>query len=239
MGSSMQARPYGILFDDEKHTYRDFGLRIKGINTDMPDVKTIKIEVPGADGYVDMTDYFGAKYENRKLTISCDLEDRSYERWTSFTSQIGNYLHGKKRKFILDWDSGYYYVGRCKCVFDKDNRVYSEIELVFDCEPYKYEFTASDEDWLWDPLDFETGVIREYGNLNVNGSLLLTAMGSPMPVIPKITVSSAMTVTFNGTVYNLKTGTNYFPDIEIRDGDNTMLFTGNGTVSVSYRGGSL
>ncbi|MEG1294554.1 MAG: phage tail family protein [Clostridium sp.] len=131
--------PYGIRFDNEKHTYTDFGLRIKSINIDMPDVKLNRIELPGSDGCLDMTDYFGTKYENRKITVTCDQEDRSYERWTSAISRMSNYLHGKKRKLVLDWDSGYYYVGRGKCEYDKDNRIYSEITLVFDCEPYKYE----------------------------------------------------------------------------------------------------
>lgn len=230
--------PYGILFD-EKHTYADFGLRIKAVNLEMPDVKVNRLELPGADGYVDLTDYYGAKYENRKLTVICDIEDKSYERWTSSISQISNYLHGKKRKLVLDWDAGYYYVGRCKCEYEKNNRIYSEITLTFDCEPYKYEFTASDEDWLWDTFDFETGVIREYGDMEVVESLTVNAIGSSMPVVPEISVSAAMRVLFEGITYQLKVGTNYFPDIEIKEGDNPMVFTGNGVVTVRYRGGSL
>lgn len=53
--------------------------------------------------------------------------------------------------------------------------------LKFECDPYKYELTATDEDWLWDPFDFEEGVIKEYGNQNVDGTLVLTVIGSPMP----------------------------------------------------------
>lgn len=232
-------RPYGILIDDDKHTYADFKLRITSINIDMPDVKTEKIDLPGADGYVDMTDYFGAKYENRKIKITGDLEDKSYGGWMNSISQISNYIHGKKRKLVLDWDAGFYYVGRGKCEYDKDNRIYSEITLTFDCEPYKYEFTATDEDWVWDTFDFETGVIREYANMQVTGSLIFNAVGYPMPVVPKIVASTDMTVTFDGTTYSLKAGTNYFPDIEIKEGDNRLVFTGTGVITVSYRGGSL
>lgn len=231
--------PYGITFDDEKHTSDDFGLRIRSIHIGLPDVKSEKIELPGADGYVDMTDYFGAKYKNRKIEIECDLEDRSYERWMSSISRISSYLHGKKRKLVLDWDAGYYFVGRGECEYDKDNRIYSGITLKFDCEPYKYEFTATDEEWIWDPFDLEDGIIREYGNMQVSGSMTLVALGSPMPVVPEIITSADMQVTFGGITYELKAGTNYFPDIEIKEGDNEMIFTGNGTVTVSYRGGSL
>lgn len=231
--------PYGILFDDEKHTYTDFGLRIKSINIGLPDVKKNRLDLPGADGYVDLTDYFGAKYENRKIKIVCDLEDKTYERWSSAISQISNFLHGKKHRIVLDWDEGYYYVGRGECEYDKDNRVYSEITLTFDCEPYKYELIATDEDWLWDPFDFEAGVIREYGEIVVDGRLDFVALGSPMPVVPEITVTTAMRVIFAGDTYELKPGVNYFPDIEIVEGENQMTFVGIGTVRLSYRGGSL
>lgn len=231
--------PYGILLDDEKHTFDDFGLRIISINIDLPDVKENKIKLSGADGYVDMTDYFGAKYENRKITITCDMEDKTYERWTSAVSQVSNYVHGKKRKLVFDWDSGFYYVGRGKCKPDKDNRVYSDMKLTFDCEPYKYEFTATDEDWLWDPFDFETGIIREYANMTVSERLEFVALGSPMPVIPEFIASASMQVVFAGVTYEIKPGTNYFLDIEIKEGDNAMTFIGTGIVTVKYRGGSL
>lgn len=230
---------YGIWLDQEKHTYTDFGLRIKSIHIGVPDVKSDQIELPGADGYVDMTDYFGVKYKNRKIKIICDLEDKSYERWMNAISQISNYIHGKKRKIVLDWDSGHYYVGRGTCEYDKDNRVYSEITLTFDCEPYKYEFMATDEDWMWDPFNFETGIIRDYGDMQVSGRLEFTAIGSPMPVVPEIIVSAAMEVLYETVTYKLKTGTNYIPDIEIKEGMNQMVFTGTGIVTVRYRGGSL
>ena len=231
--------PLGIMFDDEKHTYDDFGLRITTINIGFPSAKTSKIDIPGADGYLDMTDYFGTRYDTRKLTIECDVEDQNYYNWAGLMSQISNYLHGKRRKIVLDWDNGFYYLGRGSCEYDKDNRVYSEITLKFECDPYKYDLTATDEDWLWDPFDFEEGVIREYGNQAVDGTLALTVVGSPMPVVPKIIVSADMQVLFGGESYRLKAGENYLPDIEIKEGEHVLTFTGHGTVTVSYRGGSL
>lgn len=229
----------GIMFDNEKHTYDDFKLRIKSVHIGMPETKESKLELPGADGYLDMTDYFGTRYENREIEIECDIEDRGYDNWVYVISQISNYLHGKKRKIVLDWDACFYYVGRGACEYDKDNRIYSNIVLRFDCEPYKYEITASDEDWLWDPFNLENGVIREYGNIAVSGNKTVTVIGSPMPVVPKFIASGAMTLTFEGEQYELKRGENYFPDLEIKDGEHQLYFSGNGTVSIIYRGGSL
>ena len=49
----------------------------------------------------------------------------------------------------------------------------------------------------------------------------------------------SMQVEFEGERFDLKAGENYLPDIEIKDGEHVMTFTGHGIVTVSYRGGSL
>lgn len=228
----------GVMIGD-KHTYDDFGLRIKRVTVGFPKVKENMFDLPGADGYIDMTDYFGTHYENRNIEIECDIEDRSYARWAAVISDVSNYLHGKKNEIIFDWDNGYYYVGRGEVETDKEDRIFSGITLKFDCEPYKYELSSSSEDWLWDPFDLEIGIIREYGNIQVDGTLSLVVIGSPMSTVPEIICSSDMTLRYEGETYNLSAGTNYIPDIEIKEGEHTMTFTGNGTVTVSYRGGSL
>lgn len=49
------------------HSYQAWGLLLQAKEIGAPVVKTNKIDIPGADGELDMTDYFGgAKYENTK-----------------------------------------------------------------------------------------------------------------------------------------------------------------------------
>ena len=105
--------------------------------------------------------------------------------------------------------------------------------------PYKYELTSSAEDWLWDTLDFETGIIREYSDMIVDGELTVSIEGTPLTVIPVITASNSMKVAFGGQTYDLKAGQNKFYGIKLRKGENTLTFTGNGTVTIDYRGGWL
>ena len=52
-------------------------------------------------------------------------------------------------------------------------------------------------------------------------------------------VSAAMTVNYDGKDYELKQGTNKIYDIVIKEGENPLMFTGTGTVTISYRGGIL
>jgi hypothetical protein len=48
-----------------------------------------------------------------------------------------------------------------------------------------------------------------------------------------------MAVTFNGTTYSLPKGSSIVKEIIIADGENNLIFTGNGTVSIEYAGGIL
>ena len=60
-----------------------------------------------------------------------------------------------------------------------------------------------------------------------------------MRVIPIFECSAEMQVTYNGVVYTLPKGKSRSPDLMLSEGDNKLIFNGNGTVSVDYQGGSL
>ena len=64
-----------------------------------------------------------------------------------------------------------------------------------------------------------------------------------MAVTPSFIVNSddgkGLRVTFNGTTYNLPDGISRVINIRTTEGENTLKFTGNGKVSVDYRGGCL
>lgn len=64
-------------------------------------------------------------------------------------------------------------------------------------------------------------------------------MGRRKRVVAKFTCNNQLQLIFNGTTYNLPSGTSYSPDIEICEGENVLKFVGNGKVTIEYRGGSL
>lgn len=232
---------YGITFDEERHTYRDFGLICTSIQIGLPEVKSKLIELKGADGYLDLTEVFGrAMYGNRTIKAEFVLKEKNAEDWAANISNIANYLHGRMRRFILDSDPDFYYEGRIEEEHEKEYRPFSKVVLTFDCKPYKKELQDSVEgDWLWDSLDLEDGVIREYGNIEVNGTYSLNIYGLEQIQVPVIYSTGSMTVTYNNKTHNLSAGRNYIYAITIQPGDNILVFNGRGTISVEYRGGKL
>lgn len=223
----------------EKKTFDDYGLRLQSISLSFPETKTNLIDIPGADGSLDLSEVLGeVVYKNRKLELQFDAFG-AYEEWHLLCTEIANYLHGQKRKVILDTDPYYYYIGRLELSTKKSNEALHTVTLEGTMDPYKYELQSSLEDWLWDPFSFHRGIIRNYKNLTVNETRELIVPGLRKRIVPTITCSTAMSVQFEEKTYSLKQGINKVYGIVMKEGENHLLFTGNGTVSIDYRGGML
>ena len=92
---------------------------------------------------------------------------------------------------------------------------------------------------MWDTLDLENGIIREYKELEVTGSRIVTIPGTRKEIIPTIIASAAMQVEWKGTRYDVPAGESKLYAISLVEGENILTFYGNGTVSIDYRGGIL
>lgn len=205
-----------------------------------PSVKTKTVDIPGMDGVIDLTEVLAGKprYGNRSGSLNF-IVTNDHESWHTIYSAIMNYFHGKRVRAILLDAPDYYFEGRWALNEWKSDPKWSQITLNYDLDPYKYTVYTTIEDWPWDPFNFETGVIRLYKDLKVNGTLSMKIVGYGQDVVPTITCSSAMTFKINNKTYNLTAGSNYNPEIVIKDGENSIVVTGNGTISINYRGQSL
>jgi hypothetical protein len=64
-----------------------------------------------------------------------------------------------------------------------------------------------------------------------------------MPVVPTITVSAEMTLTFTllgkDYIVNLSVGTHIIPSLVLLEGDTAIEITGTGRITFTYRKGAL
>lgn len=116
----------GITFGTY-HSYDDFNLLLTSKEVAAPKVKTIEIDVPGADGALDLTEFFG--------------EPKS--EFLTLFSTIKNAIHGKMQRIILDDDPLFYYVGRCFVSSFTNEKNIGKISVECDCEPYKYKLAKT------------------------------------------------------------------------------------------------
>lgn len=224
-----------------KHSFNDWDLYLgKETRISFPDIKENIIDIPGADNEIDLTEVLtgDVKYKPRDIKLVF-YTVKKVKKWKEYISEIANFLHGQKLKIIFDDDRNYYYFGRCDVnPLETDNKI-GKVTIDVKADAYKYSITSTTENWVWDTFNFETGIIQEYSNLEVDGTLEMYLYNSRMRVIPIITVSNAMTIEFEDETYNLLAGENELLDIELKEGQNYIKVTGNGIISIDYRRGCL
>lgn len=210
----------GVNFD-KFHTWRDFSLILGEKTIDSATPKTSTVEVPGADGVLDVTEYFGhVNYNNRNLSFAFSTIVKQNEFLKLF-SKVQNALHGKKFKIILDDDPEFYYVGRVTVSQWKANKNVGELTIDCDCEPYKYKF-------------YKTIVKR-----NIAGEDEIILENLRKIVNPKIITDSETTIKFNGSTWALSAGTWTLPEFQLEAGKNVVNVEGNGTIIFEYQEGGL
>lgn len=211
----------GVTFDNF-HTYIDFGLLLSSKTIGSPSPKTETIDVPGADGALDLTEYFGRiNYKNRTLSFEFKTIEPMSEFLNIF-SNIQNTVHGKKMKIILDDDPYFYYVGRVNVNEWKSDGRIGTIVIECDCEPYKYRLNKT---VITDSIVTSAAIV--YDNLR-------------KPVVPTIRTTDAISITFGTVTTALDSAGEYtIPEILFEEGKNTINYEGTATVTLEYQEGGL
>lgn len=210
----------GIQFGSY-HSFDDFGLVLSSKEIGTPEPKTITIDVEGSDGVLDFTEFAGqVKFRNRKLVFNFS-KPNILDDFMQIYSEVVNALHGKKMNISLDEDSGFYYVGRITVnEFTSDANI-GRIVIECDCEPWKYKVN-------------QTVVVE-----TISGSKTVNLLNLKKSVVPTITTTAEMTFVFGGISRTVAAGTFKIPELELKEGSNTVAITGTGTVIFSYQEGGL
>ena len=229
------------------HTLDDWGCALGNNNyIGDPELETTYISVPGRDGLIDATEAVSGRriYKKRSLAFELGAINQRLS-WDSIISTLRNDVHGRVCRLTLDNDIGYFWKGRVYIEgFDRVRELGTFKLTVPTADPYKYDVNSSAEPWLWDPFNFETGVITQTDATIITGSGTVTINHGHMLTCPTIVVSDLLSasfyVTHNGNTFPLSVGTNVIPSILVGGEDDvTLSFTGSATVQIVYRGGSL
>lgn len=124
------------------HSWDDFNLILSEKTIGTPSPKTEVIDIPGGDGVLDLTEFFGeVKYQNRNLSFEFSTMVPQSEFMTLF-ARVQNALHGQKMQIVLDDDSEWYYIGRISVSEWKAERNIGKLTIDCDCEPFKYRISS-------------------------------------------------------------------------------------------------
>ncbi len=153
----------GISFGD--HHSSDYGLILSSKEITSPEPKLETVDLPGADGLLDMTDYFGdVKYKNRKLKFTLSTSIRGMELLEIY-SIVQNDLSGRHfDSIILDDDPNYRYTGRVTTIALSEGKI-SKLVIECDCGPYR---TSIDDKTITVTLN-SLPFANNYGDPNGDG----------------------------------------------------------------------
>lgn len=227
-----------------------------------PPVKTKTVDIPGGDGLIDLTESLTGypTYNNRTGSIEFivvndfNWQNPNHEEWYKTYSDIMSYVHGCSLKMILDDDPEYYYEGRFSVDSWKSDKNNSKITLKYDVGPFKrYISTTTNEDWLWDPFNFQTGIIYSsiFKNIAISSTATIFRFSSrdvgDAPFTGTFTASTASQIRFmSGSSYtswiNLPANTpTSISSNKSAYGDYVAMEvktnSGTGTLSIDFRPG--
>ena len=200
----------------------DYGLIVAPYAFPMPEPQANFVEIPGRDGALDLSEAFGTmRYADRIIPLTL------YARapFDTLISAFAADVHGRRMHVIFDRDPTFYYDARVTVEDVERHAGYCELSLKCRAKPYKLEH-------------FETAI-----TVLPSGSATVTLTNSRMPVVPTITTSAEMTLTFtiSGKDYtvNLSAGTHVVPSLVLMEGDTGIDIAGTGSITFTYRKGAL
>lgn len=213
----------GITFGSF-HSFNDLKLVLTKKEIGSPAVKENKIDVPGADSFLDLTDFFGEpKYEDltHKFEFSSIVPQSEF---LSLFSSIKNALHGKKMRIILDGDPLFYYVGRLHVSSFTTDKNVGMVSIEAVCEPYKFKLQPT------------------IMSVAVNGTQTITLTNGRKRTVPEVKIETAgsLNIVFQGSnVWDLGSGSFTLPELELVEGENIVTVTGTGTITFTWQEAGL
>lgn len=210
----------GITFGS-LHSFNNLHLILSQKTIGTPEPKREVVDIPGGDGVLDLTEFFGAvKYHNRQLSFEFSTMVPQSQFMDLF-SQVQNALHGKKMRIILDDDPEWFYMGRIAVSEWKAEKNIGKLTVDCDCEPFKQSI-------------YTTTVTKV-----VSSNATIVLANDKMPVVPTITTTKEFLISFGGYNDLYPAGTFTIPELELWEGNNQIYVEGNGSISFTYRKGRL
>jgi len=221
----------------------------------LPSPNTKFVSIPGKKDPIDLTEYltghatFGNRTGSWSFYTDVDYVNDKLGGWVAFDKQLHSLFHGHVGKVILSDDPAYFYVGELSVGEWRPGDQRSVVTIAYDLYPYKKDLLSTMELWTFDEFDFRDGVIMYLKDLEVNGTRDVKVFGSRERISPHISGSSGLVVYKyenkswinygNVPTGNIASSSSIIPRLVIDDGENTLRFTGTGTVTIDYRRGLL
>lgn len=211
-----------VIFNNEKSAYNDWGIILTQSDIPLPEPKLFTVDIAGSDGVLDLSEALTGDviYNNRNVKLTFELLE--LDEYYDLIGEISNYLHGKMVTFSLENDDNYYYTGRASINSWECSKNKGKIVISVNCEPYKLD------------------IAETIASITVNNRTQEIILSNDRKrVCPILDVVGNITLNFEGQDYTLNAGKTQLLNLVLKEGNNQLSIGGNGTITITYRKGSL
>lgn len=206
----------GIRIND-LHSYRNFDLCIKSRNIGLPEKKSIRETVPFMNGYYDFSALNGAPaWNERVIEYSFDVLGETPQELENEVSRVLDWLCNVHDTDIYDdtltrqhWHGSY----ESSDVSYDDSGEQAEVKVSFVVHPFKIANEPT------------TYTMK-------SGTYTIKNMG--MVVSPIVSSNAAAAIQIGTYVSSIPANVETKLEIDLKRGDNTVIVSGDGTVTFSY-----
>lgn len=215
---------YFIL--DKFNTWYDLRLIITAKVISEAEPKTNYVTLDGMSGSLDLSEALTGEitYDDRTITATFWTDYGNRKDREALLRTITASLHGKKIKIIEPDDPEHYFNGRVKIKSKKNNLAYAEFTIEAICDPWRYAIAETVR-----RVDVNSAVATDVV-INNNGV---------KTVIPTVTVTGSVEITYDNAKVSLTDGTYKVADIRLRQGVNIVGVSGSGSITFQYREADL
>lgn len=140
---------YQVLLETEDGVQYDpwdeWGLALCSREIEAPEVQTHLVEIPGRDGYLDLTETLDGYVHYYNREVSLEFKALTRDGFFDAYGEFATITHGQKIKIYFPDESDLYFYGRCtldKTELSNDSSWGGYITLIADCDPYRYDPTG-------------------------------------------------------------------------------------------------
>lgn len=190
-----------------------------------PEPKTFSVDVPFANGSIDLTESLTGGVSFRDRSITFELQKlRPKNTWQSSYHNLLNLFQGKKVRIQMPYDDDHYFLGRIK--FNELTRGdYMSVACSAIVEPYRYKNLLTTQ-----TFDVDTN------------QTVYVIPNESMLTVPTITTDQALFIKQGTTQWSVNAGTHKLALI-LQKGDNEItlqnLASGTAQVTFEYQEGAL
>ena len=188
-----------------------------------PQYKSNMVDVPGGDGEIDLSTVLTdgePRYAGRPLTATFESSNGTRLEREAAINTMRNWLDGWSVNIELPDDPAHYITGRLHVAKLYSDMAHASVQVTATCQPWRYAID-------------ETRVVLTAGEEEQTATLINQGRRSVVPLIE--IQGGPVTLKFGTASWALGAGTYALPDITLKQGEAQLVYSGTGTVTLTYR----